>query len=351
MSDNLTRYRERTYPPPYPDGWYRVAASGEIKAGEAKHVQCVGEQIALFRSKTSGRIAAVDAFCPHLGANLAHGEVKGDRLQCPFHGWQLDGNGRVCDPPHAKDRPLLHRHWEAIDYYGMVMIYHSARQGAQAPYRLPAEPRIDERELVYRGRYDAGEVDMHIIEFAENSVDFHHFSELHGTMRIPWTNIELPWIRILHEPSWFLDDALGHVAYFQDDPALEIRGRVYEKTRARALITFLGPGSIVKFEFQIPKIGEITMFQTHTPLEALRQRVFFRWFAARKVPRILISYVVGNWISQWRQDVEIWKNKIYRQRPPGVAGEGPLGRMRKWYRQFYPEGPADDPEGETGNGG
>ena len=42
MSDNLTRYRERTYPPPYPDGWYRVAASREIKPGEVKHVQCVG---------------------------------------------------------------------------------------------------------------------------------------------------------------------------------------------------------------------------------------------------------------------------------------------------------------------
>ena len=77
MSVNLTRYRELTYPPPFPDGWYRVAASGEIRPGEVKHVQCVGEQIALFRSKTGGGIAAVDAFCPHQGANLAHGRVKG----------------------------------------------------------------------------------------------------------------------------------------------------------------------------------------------------------------------------------------------------------------------------------
>ena len=351
MSDSLTRYRESTYPPPFPDGWYRVAASSEIKAGEVKHVQCVGEQIALFRSRTSGRIAAVDAFCPHLGANLVHGEVKGDLLQCPFHGWRLDGNGKVCHPPQAGDRPLVHRHWEAIDYYGMVMIYRSARRGAQAPYRLPSEPRIDDRELVYRGRYDAGEVEMHIIEFAENSVDFHHFSELHGTMRIPWTNIRLPWVRIRHEPSWFLDDELGHVAYFKDDPVIEIRGRVRERTRAGAMITFLGPGSIVKFEFRIPRIGEITMFQTHTPVEALKQRVTFRWFAARYAPRILVSYVVGNWISQWRQDVDIWKRKIYRRRPPGAAGEGPLGKMRRWYRQFYLDDLADDPHRETDSGG
>ena len=337
MSVNLTRYRERTYPPPFPDGWYRVAASGEIRPGEVKHVQCVGEQIALFRSKTGGGIAAVDAFCPHQGANLAHGRVKGDRLECPFHGWQLDGNGRVRSQPHTEDQPLAHRHWETIDYYGMAMMYWSARRDAQAPYRLPPQPNIDNRQLVYRGQYDAGEVAMHIIEFAENSVDFQHFSKLHDTMRIPWTNIKLPWIRIRHEPSWSLDDKLEHVSYFGDEATLEIAGRVYESTRSRALVTFLGPGSIVKFDFHIPRIGAITMFQSHTPVEALKQRVTFRWFAARRVPRILVSYVVGNWISQWRQDVEIWKRKIYRQHPLWTRDAGPRDKMHQWYRQFYPD--------------
>ncbi len=347
MSSNLARFRESTYPPPFPDGWYRVAASEEIKPGDVKHVECAGEQIALFRSQTSGRIAAIDAFCPHQGANLAYGKVRGDRLQCPFHGWQLDGNGRVCDRPQAEDWRSLHPHWEAIDYYGMVMIYRAARQGAQAPYRLPPQPKIDNRQLVCRGQHDAGEIDMHIIEFAENSVDFLHFSQLHGTMRIPWTNIRLPWIRIRHKPSWSLDDDLAHVSYFGDETTLEIAGRVSEKTRARALITFLGPGSIVKFDFQIPRIGDITMFQTHTPVEALKQRVTFRWFAARRVPRLFVSYVVGNWISQWRQDVEIWERKIYRRRPSRAVGEGPKGKMAKWYGQFYPSELDNDLTGDN----
>ena len=351
MADSLTRFRERTYPPPYPDGWYRVAASREIKPGEVKHVQCLGEQIALFRSRPQGRIAAVEAYCPHLGANLAQGRVEGDWLQCPFHSWQVDGDGRIRDRPDAEDRPLAHRHWEAIDYYGMVMIYRSARPDAEAPYRLPPQPKIDSRQFVYRGRYDAGEVDMHIVEFVENSVDYRHFAQIHGVMRIPWTNIKLPWIRIRHEPSWSLDDTLEHVSYFGDEATLEIGGRAREGTRARALITFLGPGSIVKFDFDVPKIGEVTMFQTHTPVAPLRQRVSFRWFAARRVPRIFVSYVVGNWISQWRQDLKIWEAKIYRQRPLLDAGDGPVGKMRRWYRQFYPDGLADNLPRESGNGG
>lgn len=337
MSVNLTRYRELTYPPPFPDGWYRVAASGEIRPGEVKHVQCAGEQIALFRSKTDGGIAAVDAFCPHQGANLAHGRVKGDRLECPFHGWQLDGNGRIRDHPCAKDRPAVHRHWEAIDYYGMVLLYRSARQDTRAPYRLPPQPNIDNQQLVYRGQYDAGEVATHIIEFVENIVDFQHFSKLHGTMRIPWTNIKLPWIRIRHEPSWSLDDELEHVSYFGDETTFEIAGRVCERIRSRALVTLLGPGSIVQFDLEVPRIGEITIFQTHTPVAALKQRVTFRWFAARRVPRIFVSSVVGSWVSQWRQDVEIWKRKIYRQRPLWTRDASPRGKMHQWYRQFYPD--------------
>ena len=350
MSDHAIRHRERTYPPPYPDGWYRVAASGDIRPGEVRHVRCVGEQIALFRSTTNGRIAAIDAFCPHQGANLADGVVKGDRLQCPFHGWQLDGHGRVRSHPRAAAQPLAHRHWEAIDYYGMVMMYRSARTGALAPYRLPPLAKIDSRQLALRGQYDAGEVDMHIIEFAENSVDFQHFPELHGVMRIPWTSIRLPWIRILHRPSWSLDDTQEHVSYFGDEATLEIGGRVYERTRSRALITFLGPGSIVKFDFSVPRVGDVTMLQTHTPVAALKQRVTFRWFAARRVPRILVSYVVGNWISQWRQDVAIWKRKIYRPHPAQPVDDGPRGMMHRWYRQFYPDHPVPNLAGGSDHG-
>ena len=351
MSSELKRFRELTYPPPFPDGWYRVAASGDIKPGSVQHVQCAGLQVALFRSRSSGRIAAVDTFCPHQGANLAHGHVQGDRLQCPFHGWQVDGDGRFRDCPEGDDRPLIHPHWEVVDYYGMVMLYRSARADARAPYRLPPQPKIDDGRFVRRGDYDAGETDMHIVEFAENIADFRHFAQLHGAVRIPWTNIRLPWIRVRHEPSWRPDDELEHVSHFGDEATVTIGRRAVEWFRARSWITFFGPGSIVKFDFEIPGVGEITLFQTHTPVEALRQRVTFRWFAARRTPRLLASLVVGSWVSQWRQDAEIWKDKIYRQRPLWAAADGPLAPMRAWYRQFYPEDLTEGPPGSSRRGG
>ena len=35
------------------------------------------------------------------------------------------------------------------------------------------------------------------------------------------------------------------------------------------------------------------------------------------------------------QDVEIWKDKIYREDPILCDGDGPITKLRRWYEQFY----------------
>ena len=50
----------------------------------------------MFRGK-SGRAYIVDAYCAHLGANLAvGGSVHGECIECPFHGWQYRGSDGKC---------------------------------------------------------------------------------------------------------------------------------------------------------------------------------------------------------------------------------------------------------------
>ena len=57
-------------------GWYAVCKTREIRKGKTKSVMIGGQQLALFRSK-SGRVYALDAFCPHMGMDLSKGSVKG----------------------------------------------------------------------------------------------------------------------------------------------------------------------------------------------------------------------------------------------------------------------------------
>jgi cholesterol 7-dehydrogenase len=340
-SDDL---REASYPPPYPNGWYRIAAGRELKAGELQYVEALGKAFVVYRAESGDSVHAMSAFCPHMGANLSGGRVRGQRVECPFHRWQLCADGHVGHIPYSAKPPPgpLQETFPIRESYGQVFLYHRggdtrARFDDVPPYELPIVPELEDGRFVQRGTHDAGRVHMHLIEFAENSVDFAHFEPMHGQMVVPWTSIKIPGVRIEHQPDWQLDADQPHVSHFLDRAVLRVLGRKIDRTRASAVISFIGPGGLVMFRFNIPDVGEIVMFQTHLPVGPLEQQVNFHWMAEKKIPRLLVSYVVGNWVSQWREDLDIWENKVYLDRPNLATGDGPVHRMRRWYRQFYPE--------------
>jgi 3-ketosteroid 9alpha-monooxygenase subunit A len=58
--------------------------------------------------------------------------------------------------------------------------------------------------------------------------------------------------------------------------------------------------------------------------------------------QIVDAYIKG--IQQgFYQDVAIWDNKVRIDNPLLCAGDGPIYRLRKWYRQFYQDA-AEVPE-------
>ena len=334
--------RRESYPHPYPTGWYRLSDSASLRPGGLRHLECLGRQLVLWRSE-DGAPHVMDAFCPHLGANLSHGRVRGDCIECPFHRWRFGGDGRAAHVPYSDHVPqgVLTEPFPVQEAHGQLFAYHSCRGGGdrieQPPFPVPRIPEVDAGTFAFRGAHDAGRVRMHLLELAENSVDRAHFQPVHGQMRIPWTRLPVPGVQIEHDADWRVDRAVPWKMYFFDNAALRILGRRVERAGARARIAFLGPGGVVSFRFTIPGRGDIEMYQTHLPVGPLEQQVDFRWFADRRLPRLLVWYVVGNWISQWQRDIEIWEHKIYQARPRLCRDDGPVFQLRQWYRQFLPE--------------
>ncbi len=335
--------RLRGYPPPYPEGWYVVARAEDI-GRKPIQVRVAGNDMVVFRG-AENRVHAISSWCPHMGANLAKGCVEDGQLVCPFHRWRLDGDGQVTQA-RPGDRFNPNRRvasWAVDDVHGWVAIFHRhgeiGRSSApKPPYQIQRVPEIDSGELILRGEHDEGVVNMHLIEFAENSVDEAHFETIHGRMLIPWTNIAVPGCAIKHVPSWHTDPAEPHVAWFRDEASLIIRGRHLPETGATALIRIDGPGGFVRFDFDLNGRGRVVMMHSHTPIGPLSQHVRFKWWSEKRVPKLLASYVVGEWVTQWRQDVPIWEDKIYHERPMLTESDGPVARLRKWYSQFYPSG-------------
>ena len=87
-------------PDNYARGWHIVLFSQELGVGEVKKLHYFDRDLVAYRGE-SGKVAILDAHCPHLGANLGSGEgrVKGDHIACPFHGWTFDPQGHCVDIP------------------------------------------------------------------------------------------------------------------------------------------------------------------------------------------------------------------------------------------------------------
>ena len=347
-SDDL---RLASYPPPYPDGWYRLLESKSLPRGQVRYLECLGHELVVWRSEEANDVFAMAAFCPHLGANLGHGRVCKDRIECAFHGWQFTGDGRAASVPYSDTVPtrVATESFPVQEVHGQIFMYHrggGARQqaGEEVAYPVPRVREVDEGTFAFRGHYDAGRTRTHMIELIENAADPTHFGCLHNRMTIPWTQIRVPGVELEYTARLdFDDDREPYRIPLLVETVLKVFGRRIERTRARTRVTFTGPGSIVNLRITIPGAGNVEIVQTQLPVAPLEQQVDFRWFADRRVPRLLIWYAVGNWVSQWRNDVRIWEDKVFRTRPMLCRDDGPVMRLRSWYRQFFPELEAERP--------
>ena len=66
----------------------KAAKVSEIPSGDTRVIECAGKTLALCNAE--GTFFAVDNTCPHRGGPLGEGFLDGNRLTCPWHGWQFD---------------------------------------------------------------------------------------------------------------------------------------------------------------------------------------------------------------------------------------------------------------------
>ena len=79
--------------PPFPVGWFAVAAADEVPEGALVPLAAFGQDLAVGRTPAGGALVA-HATCPHLGADLAvGGRIDDDGVTCPLHEWCFSHSG------------------------------------------------------------------------------------------------------------------------------------------------------------------------------------------------------------------------------------------------------------------
>ena len=108
------------------DYWYPVAWAKTLKPGQVIPVVVWQKNIAVYRD-AEGQVYAMENACPHKGIELHLGEVKGDRLVCPYHGWEFDGNGQCANIPYFPKEQKLPcaraRSYPVQDKYGIIWVF------------------------------------------------------------------------------------------------------------------------------------------------------------------------------------------------------------------------------------
>ncbi|NMM80705.1 (2Fe-2S)-binding protein [Acidovorax sp. SRB_14] len=105
------------------NAWYVAARENDV-ADKPVPVKILNEKIVLFR-KTDGQVAALEDACPHRKLPLSMGRIKGDEIECGYHGMMFDCSGSCTRAP-ATDRPppgARVRSYPMAVRYGLLWIW------------------------------------------------------------------------------------------------------------------------------------------------------------------------------------------------------------------------------------
>jgi phenylpropionate dioxygenase-like ring-hydroxylating dioxygenase large terminal subunit len=299
-----TARSEPRFPFPVPNGWFVVEESRELLPGESKALYVFGADVVLFRGE-DGSPHMVEAYCAHLGAHLGvGGRVEGGCIRCPFHGWLYEGEeGRCVEIPYGDSGRIPSqariRSFPCLERNNMIWAWHHGR-GAEPFYDVPVVAEFGDPEWL---PYELVEFDVATCcqEMAENNVDFAHFKYVHGHDSIP-------------EDDFVVD------GYYKRASGMD--------------------GAFVREGFGLGlgvlrMAGAVTFLSSTTPIDAENVKVRWVFTAPRANGADAAKQAATSFSGGVSQDLPIWENKRYVERPIVVKNERKLLEQREWASQFY----------------
>jgi nitrite reductase/ring-hydroxylating ferredoxin subunit len=307
--------------PGIPLGWYTVATSDEVRAGQVLPVKYFGEELILYRTE-SGEARLTDAYCPHLGAHLGAGKVQGENLRCAFHGFEFGGDGRCVRTAYGKAVPRKAKlgTWPIREHNGYIFAWYHP-EGKQPDWEVPVLPGSADGWTTFSTRQLA--VKSHPQETSENSVDIGHFVEVHG-FGGAWTEGELEVEGHLLKGAYgiryyLIGEKLPFVVKFN----VEVHGLGYSLVR-----------------IHLPRFNlDIHALVLSSPVDAdnviLRTSIAMKKWGPSPVTYFIRELASWGLNREVGQDAPIWEAKRYVEKPILAEGDGPIAEYRRYCKQFY----------------
>jgi nitrite reductase/ring-hydroxylating ferredoxin subunit len=316
-----------------PTGWFQVAWSDEIETGAVHRMTYFGHDMVAWRAR-SGRLTVMDAYCEHLGAHLGYGgHVEGEVIECPFHGWQWDAEGRnVCipyEPRPNKGRRM--RTYPVVERNESVYIWHDV-QGREPYFEVPDifagfDDHSSATDYYPRMTLHQTRVTLHPQYVLENGVDFAHFKFVHKTPIVPlFTRHDFDGpvsyvdftITFEGDDGQIIDDVNSGVEAINGGLGVAV-------TKSWGMVDNRTISAIIPVDDATCDI-RFTVYIGRRPGDDSAQ--------AQERARIFGASI----IEQFEADIEIWSHQRYREAPALAPTESDsFTTFRAWASQFYPE--------------
>jgi 3-ketosteroid 9alpha-monooxygenase subunit A len=316
----------------YARGWHCLGTADEFKHGKPQTLNIFGTRLVAFRG-ASGTVSILDSYCPHMGADLSIGEVKGDSLICPFHHWAWSGEGKCVQIPYCKIIPpkAKVKSWPVHEQNKLFFVYNDP-EGNPPPEEV-AIPRI---EACFSDGWTPWNIKYWLFntncrELIDNLADEAHFGAIHQAPNVFFANV-------------FEGHKATQITIGTSETLTEGGLRTYN--------TYFGPA--VHFTHMIADLQghplESILLLVHVPkdLNSFHQRF---GVIVKKLPHLSAEQntQIAEAYSQavfdsFAQDQKIWDTKVRIDNPLLCSNDGPIVQLRKWYEQFYVDVAALSPE-------
>ena len=310
------------------DIWWFAALSSDVRpSGMARH-EIMDEPVLIGRTR-AGRLFAIRDVCPHRAAPLSAGKIRGDEVECPYHGWRfgLDGACRaipsLADGQDMDVSKIRVPRWPVAESQGLIFIWMGAGEPDQPPPTFPGVVG-GKPKLVDRTTFEA-----HIDHAVVGLMDPAHGPYVHQQ----W------WWRSAgsqhYKEKWFEPREAGF-AMVRHEPS--------KNSRAYAI---LGGEPLTEITFRLPALRwehvtvgkrQVLSLTCLTPQSATRTRVTQIAWSDHPAFLLLKPFIAAGARTFLRQDAAMVKlqNQGLKYDPPMMWIED-ADRQAKWYQQLKRE--------------
>ncbi|KPM07074.1 Rieske domain-containing protein [Sarcoptes scabiei] len=330
-------------PPYFPNGWIPLLESRQIKTNQMVSLICFGKELIVARG-SDDKIYIFDAYCPHLGANLAIGgtlekRCRQDCIRCPFHAWSFRLSDGMCvDVPYESSPPNARiKIWNSIESNNIIFVWYHAND-SEPEWSIDPIDEIITKKWTYKGRTEH-------LEIPENGADVTHLNQIHSSAFYLGSNINLSdrdrWYSKIIEHSWAADWTPCS-APKQHTSKLEILHETkffgMRLFRMKLDVTLIGP-AYVELRFRcFSFFGEIDgiILQQVKPIQPMRNSIVHSFYLDSSLKSYLFSkFLLFSEAKMLERDVRIWNRKAFLRKPFIAKSERCLAKYRRWFHQFY----------------